>query len=728
MSQDDLSSFSMEELFRAEAQEQCDKLLKGILALERTADPAVLLEELMRAAHSLKGAARIVGLDPAVQVAHVIEERFVDAQKSNLSPDPSTVDILLAGVDLLRKLAGLSEGAVPQEEVSAFVEALARQPIASMPVSAASRVERPAAPAGVKPAERHDVRFDSERLDTLLGLAAQAVVASNAEAERSLSGIRKAVWQIQSLLADAYRAPGDERRLVLLRQAMAATAQCQTAVGDEAERRETSVRRLSRLCHRIHGETLASRLRPFGDIASGLKRLARDLARQLGREVNVEITGEETEVDRELLDRLDGPLSHLIRNALDHGLEAPEERATAGKSRAGTLRIVARHHAGWLVISVSDDGRGLDRDEIGRAVTARGLATREHVAQMTDAELFEFLLLPGFSLRREVTEISGRGVGLDAVRTLAHGAGGSFRVTNLELAGTLCEITLPVSLSLIRAMIVEIGGEKFALPLTRVARAVSAAAAEIQTAGGRQHLPVDGELVEILSAAQILDLDDGAASGDAVHTVVLVGPAGKIGLVVDRFVGQSELSLQRLDARLGRVQDVDSTALLDSGEPVVVLDVNDLVVTATNFSAGSRYRPLGKQGDRAEAAALRVLVADDSLTVRELERKLLAGRGYTVETAVDGMDAWNALRSGGYDLLVTDIDMPRLDGIELVGNVRGDVRLRDLPIIIVSYKDRDEDRTRGLEAGADFYLPKSSYQDESLLRAVVELIGEPLPV
>jgi len=729
MSLDDLSNFSMDELFRAEAEGQCLSLSNDLLSLEKTTQPAPVLERLMRSAHSLKGAARIVGRDEAVKVAHVMEDLFVQAQKTNSVPPPAVIDMLLKGVDLLSQIAGVTPGTPTQESLDAFIRWCNSPPTEAL---ASARTEpthiEPTAASTQSIAEtemigRRDIRMDSERLDLLLGLAGQAVVASRVD-QGSLHPIRSALRQIQALLTDISKESDENRRVSLLRQASAVASFGQTELAERSEQRDLQSRHLSQICSRVYHEALACRLRPFGDITSGLRRLARDVARDLGKDVDVEISGENTEVDRDLLDRLDGPLSHLIRNALDHGLESPPDRQAASKNPTGRLQISARHQAGWLVVTVSDNGRGLNGDTIRDAVRRRGLAAEEHVAQMTEAELSEFLLLPGFSLSQKVTEISGRGVGLDAVRAMAFGAGGSLRLSRGAEGGFACDIILPVSLSLVRALLVEISGECFALPLTRVERVLEALPSDVQAVGGRQHIFLGQERVELVNAAEVLELGDGTRSQDGrLPLVVLQGAQTKIGLVVDSFRGMRELSLQRLDSRLGRVQDVSATALLDTGDPVVVLDVNDLAITAANFSAGTRYRPvLAGQSDKPTTLR-RVLVADDSLTVRELERKLLASRGYAVETAVDGVDAWNALRQGSFDLLVTDIDMPRLDGIELVRLVRNDPRLRDLPVVVVSYKDREEDRTRGLEAGADFYLPKSSYQDESLINAVQELIG-----
>jgi two-component system sensor histidine kinase and response regulator WspE len=729
MSSDDLSNFSMEELFRAEADGQCQTLSSDLLALEKSPSPAPLLESLMRAAHSLKGAARIIGLDDAVTVSHAMEEIFVAAQKSQIPPSPSVVDILLGGVDLLRQLSGLDPGKPSAEAIAQFKETCAHPPAEQVLAKPAPRVQPPVevqhpVEQVIPAAERRNVRLDSERLDNLLGLAGQATVASQPEAS-PFAPLRSTLRKLQSCVNEAAREPSEARRSSLLSQAASLTSHAHALLVETSEAHDRRSRRIALLNQRIYNETLACRMRPFGDITGGLRRLARDLARELGKEVDVEIVGEETEVDRDLLDRLDGPLSHLIRNALDHGIELPETRRARGKNGVGKLTIRARHKAGWLVVGLSDDGAGLDDNTIRAAIVRRGFASAEHAALMSEAEVYEFLLLPGFSLREEVTEISGRGVGLDAVRVMAHGAGGSLRLQKLPGSGILCEIILPVSLSLVRALLVGIGEDVFALPLSRVDRVLQIRPEEIQAAAGRQHFYHEGERIELLSAARVLELASSAEA--ACSVVVLQGPQGRLALAFDRFAGLKELSIQRLDPQLGRVQSVSATALLDDGTPVVLLDANDVAITAANFSAGSRYQPLEGTSSASEQTARRILVAEDSLTVRELERKLLANQGYSVDTAVDGADAWHALRSGTYDLLVTDIDMPRLDGIELCRLVRADARLRDLPIVVVSYKDRPEDRNRGLEAGADFYLPKSSYQDESLIHAVKELIGEPLP-
>jgi two-component system sensor histidine kinase and response regulator WspE len=322
-----------------------------------------------------------------------------------------------------------------------------------------------------------------------------------------------------------------------------------------------------------------------------------------------------------------------------------------------------------------------------------------------------------------VTAISGRGVGLDAVQTSVREIGGDVRIVEVAAGGTRFELQLPLTLSVVRALVVEIAGESYAIPLARVHRIVRVERDTIASLEGRQHFTLDDRQVGLMYAHQLLGLT-GDAPAESTTAVVVIGEAETaLGVVVDRFVGEQELVLRGLDVRLGKVQDVSGAALLSDGRATLVLDVDDLLRTAAIVAAGGRLESVRDVAATRAVARRRVLVVDDSLTVRELERKMIEGAGYAVDVAVDGMDAWNALRAGDYQLVVTDVDMPRMDGIELVMRIKGDPVLKAIPVMIVSYKDRDEDRRRGLEAGADYYLTKGSFYDETMLRAIDDFIG-----
>jgi len=467
------------------------------------------------------------------------------------------------------------------------------------------------------------------------------------------------------------------------------------------------------------------RMRPFGDGVQTFPRLVRDVARSLGKEARLEVAGEDTQVDRDILSRLDAPLGHLLRNAVDHGLEPPGERAAAGKPPIGIVRLEARHSGGALQVNVSDDGRGIDPERLRSAVVARRLSSVETAAALSEAELLEFLFLPGFSLKDTVTDLSGRGVGLDAVQDMVKQVRGTVRVFSQAGQGTRFQMVLPVTLSVLRALLVSVGDEPYAFPLASIVRVLRVPQSTLQIVEGRQHVEVEGRAIGLITAHQILERDRPTRRGEDVLAVIIGDAAHTYGVIVDRFLGERELVVQPLDPQLGKIKDISAAALMEDGSPVLIVDTEDLVRSIEKIVSGGRVLAVQRgTADEARKPRKRVLVVDDSLTVRELERKLLANQGYEVEVAVDGMDGWNAVRTGRFDLVVTDIDMPRMDGIELVTLINKDPHLKSLPVMIVSYKDRDEDRRRGLEAGAAHYLTKSSFHDETLVQAVVDLIGE----
>jgi two-component system, chemotaxis family, sensor histidine kinase and response regulator WspE len=299
------------------------------------------------------------------------------------------------------------------------------------------------------------------------------------------------------------------------------------------------------------------------------------------------------------------------------------------------------------------------------------------------------------------------------------------RITSEQGQGTRFCLQLPLTLSVIRTLLVEIAGEVYAFPLARIARAVKTSRQKIEVLEGRQHFNFEGQQIGIVTAHQVLGTGQPESASDELAVVVVGEQDERYGLVVDRFIGGRELVVQALDPRLGKVKDISAAALLDDGTPALIIDVEDMVRSMEKLAHADRLEKV--QHDREDAPERRrkrVLVVDDSLTVRELQRKLLDHYGYDIEVAVDGMDGWNAVRGGRFDLVITDIDMPRMDGIELVGLIKRDPKLRSLPVMILSYKDRDEDRRRGLEAGADYYLTKGSFHDDTLLQSVVDLIGE----
>ncbi|MHA6128776.1 response regulator [Pseudomonas fluorescens group sp. PF-1] len=762
MTPEQMRDTSLLELFSLEAEAQTQVLSAGLLALERNPTQADQLESCMRAAHSLKGAARIVGVDAGVSVAHVMEDCLVSAQEGRLLLRPEHIDALLQGTDLLMRIATPNNAPLP-EDIEAYVAlmgglldpAAAAAAAAAVPVSAPAAplmaelqlepplawLEEPAPvveplPEAPKKTRRTTengervLRVTAERLNSLLDLSSKSLVetlrlkphlATMQRLKRMQNNGLRALENLnvhlkeQALSLEAQEALEDARRLL---------AESQQLLVEKNAELDEFVWQASQRAQVLYDTALACRMRPFADVLSGQVRMVRDLGRSLGKQVRLEIEGEKTQVDRDVLEKLEAPLTHLLRNAVDHGIETPEQRLLAGKPAEGLIRLRASHQAGLLVLELSDDGNGVDLEKVRRSIVERQLSPAQTAAQLSEEELLTFLFLPGFSLRDTVTEVSGRGVGLDAVQHMVRQLRGAVVLEQTAGEGSRFHLEVPLTLSVVRSLVVEVGGEAYAFPLAHIERMCDLEAADIVQVEGRQHFWYEGRHVGLVAASQLLQRPVNQGHQPTLKVVVIRERDTIYGVAVERFIGERTLVVLPLDERLGKVQDISAGALLDDGSVVLIVDVEDMLRSVDKLLNTGRLERIARHGDQAvEVARKRILVVDDSLTVRELQRKLLLNRGYDVAVAVDGMDGWNALRSEDFDLLITDIDMPRMDGIELVTLLRRDNRLQSLPVMVVSYKDREEDRRRGLDAGADYYLAKASFHDDALLDAVVELIG-----
>ncbi|KAM3093856.1 response regulator [Phormidesmis sp. 146-12] len=774
-----LSDASLMELFRQEVEEQATRLNNGLIAIEAQPDATQELEALMRSAHSIKGAARIVGLNAAVELAHDMEDCFVAAQSQALTLTPDQIDILFRGVDLLQTLSQTPEAQLPQwleqhnAEFAAVRSALNAtevqytpivqqvevqqvevQQIEAVPttlnvlqsnvsqsnVSQSNVLQSPrldndnsTTPHVLEQSDQSDdnnavrdrvVRVSAENLNRIVGLAGESMIAANwlqpfADSLLQLKSRQAALSK--TLEALQQKTLNDDVNEPLLDRSRRQEQDCRNLLNNRIGELEDYIRRTDNLSDRLYREVIRSQMRPFVDGVQGFPRMVRDLARQLGKQVKLNVLGESTVVDRDILKQLEAPLTHILRNAIDHGLESPEDRISAQKPPEGTIQLEAFHRGGLLAITVSDDGRGIDPHQIRQQVIRRNLAPPEVARQMSDAELMEFLFLPGFSLSKQVTELSGRGVGLDIAKTMAQEVGGTVRATSHPGKGTSFHFQLPLTLSVVRTLLVEIAGESYAFPLSRIDCIVELDRTSISVAENRQYFTFNDKNVGLVSLAQVLNLP-AIAPSNTLWVVLISQQSATYGLIVDRCLGEQELVVRPLDARLGKVQDVSAAALMGDGSLVLILDVSDLVRSTNILLEAGQVTPRQKT---TTVGRKKILVVDDSITVREVERKLLENRGYQVDVAVDGMEGWNAVRSHTYNLVISDIDMPRMNGIELIKQIKAHSRLRSIPVIVVSYRDREDDRLQGLDAGADYYLTKSSFHDDTLIQAVVDLIGQP---
>lgn len=719
-------------LFRQEVEAQTATLNRGLVVIESKPNSSQELEALMRAAHSIKGAARIVGLDIAVELAHQMEDCFVAAQKQTLTLNAAQIDVLFRSVDLIQSISQTqdlqqwffhhrSELETIHRSLSLDQSEPILPPPAPPPAPPPSPSPQPESPEPENNAQLDRVvRVSADNLNRIVGLAGETMVEAYwlQPFAESLMQIRSQQLALSKMLEDLQQS----QAIAALDSLRQQERECRDLLSDRITELGEYIRRTDSLSDRLYREVIQSQMRPFSDGVQSFPRMVRDLARQLSKQVKLSILGENTAVDRDILTKLEAPLTHILRNAIDHGIESPDDRISAGKSPEGTIQLEAFHRGGMLVITVSDDGRGIDPNQVRQQVIRRRLAPPEVARRMTHAELMEFLFLPGFSLSKKVTELSGRGVGLDIAKAMVQEVGGTVRAIASPGTGSSFHFQLPLTLSVVRTLLIEVSGEQYAFPLSRIDRVLRLDRASISLVENQPYFTFNDQNIGLISLAQVFDLPHAASLPDSLCVILLSYQSTQYGLIVDRALGERELVVRPLDPRLGKVQDITAAALLSDGSLVFIVDVSDLVRSInTLLDAGRLTAPRPTETTEPKK---RILVVDDSITVREVERKLLEKQGYQVDVAIDGMEGWNAVRNQTYDLVITDIDMPRMNGIELIQQVKASPNLRSTPVIVVSYRDRESDRLQGLEAGADYYLTKNSFQDDSLIQAVVDLIGQ----
>ncbi len=738
----DYSQFSMHDLFRLEAETQLAILSEGILQTDSANQPNdSLLEGMMRAAHSLKGAARIIQLNGAVTIAHQLEDAFVAMQKGRIAWQSAYVSPMLSAVDLLQQWAdektpeakhvedilqtlttlangGMSEAASSLDDLLSIKEEKTKP---TLPTSNDTKTTQTSA---------SQVRISPQQIEQMLGMAneiqtewqwLQPLTPSLQQVKRHTYDTLQEMDELEEAI-NALTGSNKNKAMRTLLHASSMLRRAHHTVSDGLLRLEQYNRTVFHLSQRLHDVTIASRMQPFADAVQGLTRMVYDLGLQLEKPVKLTIQGENTLVDREILEKIKVPLQQLLRNAVDHGIDDSTTRLMAGKNAEGHIRLEARHQSGMLKIIVADDGDGINLEKLRARIIERGHANADMVARMHEAELISFLFLPGFSMRDHVSEISGRGVGLDVVDMAVRDVQGVIHVENTPQQGTTFELHLPVSLAVTRALHIKVGEQSYAIPLARLQGTLQVNHDALQYTDGQPYIYHQDQYTALLLASTLLSAVSMGINTSSYPVLLLGSAQQRVGLIVDAFVGIVDLVEKPLPKVLGNIPDISSCAVLPDGSLLYMLDTQDITHNSTRFITALQHKPI--KNNKKSTSSLRILVADDSITVRETERKLLHAVGYDVDVAVDGVDAWNMLCAKRYDLLITDVDMPHLDGIELLQRLREDGRFATLPVIVVSYKENEEDRMRGLDAGADVYLSKSSFDDNSLLMRVNELIGE----
>jgi two-component system chemotaxis sensor kinase CheA len=615
-----------------------------------------------------------------------------------------------------------------------------------------SGVWRGAEPLSPRPFQIDTIRVEPAKLDALLTHAGELAVARTRLARRSSEAeALMALWEDHVREMAVYRALLRDTATLLDREdadRMLAASEREKLrsdrVGEELERLRAGLAeeraKLDFVANELGDGIRSVRLMPLTTIFHLFPRMVRDLAREQGKEVRLAIEGGDTAVDKRILEEIKDPLMHMLRNAVDHGVELPEERERAGKDRTATITLRASQSPTSTIIEVRDDGRGLDLERISRTARQRGLHDGEELAGMTDAQLGGLIFTPGFSTRERVTGVSGRGVGMDVVRANIERLKGSIAISSTRGNGSAFTIQLPLKLAAARVLIASVGDQIFALPVETVRGGMILSPEEVQFADGRETIVLDGEPVSVAPLAELLELSlpdlplpdlplpepaSRAAGGEAAkpgreraHCVILQEGGEKFGVIVDALIDEQEIVIKPESALLRRVRNVSGSTILGSGKVCVILNAFDLLKSIrTRTATGPTLPPV------VEAPAVRsILLVEDSLTTRTQVKRILEGAGYAVTTAVDGMDGLAKLGARLFDAIISDVQMPNMDGLSMTARIREQERYAALPIILMTSLAREEDRRRGIEVGASAYLTKPAFDQKVLLDTLRRLV------
>lgn len=751
---DSLDDLSMLEVFQLEAQEHLRNLVRDAMEAEGLMPGAEALTRMMRDLHTLKGAARFVDLKGIQRLSHSLESRLQAAGDAGRPIARADVDLLLESVDLIKSIVAAACSDQPLPPVDTMLERLegtsgpagelaplpappAPVPVAvpasspaTGPVRAADSpsLPRPGTPPPPPVHEDGHVRIGVERLDRLLGLSGElhTVRMRLSRSHRLLQNLNKPLARVDSdwRQAAALYADGSPEAMARFETILRSNAKGAGLLRKEFESELLSLDELLTQLELINLElgenVMQARMLPLVYLFEPFPRFVRELANRLGKRVQFSTAGENTRVDRDVIETLRAPLVHLLQNAVDHGLESPEERAAAGKPPVGNVKLLARYLGDSLVVTVEDDGRGVDLDEVRALALERGMISPERAGRMSAGEALTLLLKPGFTTSSRLTEISGRGVGLDAVRAAVESLRGELTLDAEKGVGLKCHVRLPLSIAVTRVLLCRAGGVLYAFPVSHIDRLLSIRRSEVMVGPAGEEFEYGDDRLRLVHLTDQLGVPGLSGIADEHMVLVLSDISGRSAFAVDRFAEEEDVIVQVLDSRLGKLRGLLGAAVTRAGEVALVADIPSLLGHPEAAQPRSREPAPAASGERH-----RVLYVEDSRTAREIGRRLLVGAGFEVVTAVDGLEALDLLNSGPFDAVLTDVTMPGLDGFGLTRRIKSDPRLATIPVVILSYKDRQEDRKRGIAAGAVAYLVKEETGPMEILETMRSVLAAP---
>lgn len=736
-------------IFWVEVGDYLQNLNRALLQTEAAAapDPEVL-REMNRLAHSMKGAARAVGINVIETVAYYLEEIFEGALRNRIALEPAVCDLLYDALDVIQNVVNGGENNADQlSSTVTRLEQLITESKPEQPFIKTEVVEHPTIittqTLSLKqdefttipmPVAEDSVRVPVSRMDQLMGEVSELLVARmhseeqvedfeklqklNRRWQKEWRSVRAAYIRLARRLQHHPDSLPEEVLTIFhfleenQRYLMDSNRQLTSLSRDMAQFNNS----LTMLTEQLQEDISGLRLVPFETVVPGLQRLMRDLARDTGKEVHLEIDGASVEMDKTALDALKEPIMHLLRNAVDHGLEMPEQRGKAGKLALGLVRIAVEQRGKEILIRVSDDGSGLDANRLTQTALESQIITPQQATTLTLEEAYNLVFYPGLSTNDEVTSLSGRGIGMDIVRTRVESLRGRVQVESAPGRGTTFVLRIPMSLTRLSCIVLRAGDQNYAVPSVSVTRMVKLPPDFLFTAEGREMIHIGEFPLPVIPLAPILG-GEASPRGTDVTLMVLASGERSVAFEVDDLYSEEELVLKPLGPEIAEIPLVSGGALLGSGDVLIVLDPNGLIRGVTGAPAPRAARQ-AEVDEPVEERKVRVLVVDDSITTRTLEKHILETIGFEVRVAVDGHDGWEKLREFKPDVVICDVEMPRMNGLELCRLIKETPETKRLPVILLTSLAKPEQREAGLKAGADAYLVKSKFEQNELLQVI----------
>ncbi len=749
--------------FVEEARDHVEKLNEGLVRLEKDPEDTETINAIFRSAHTIKGSARMMKLTPISEVAHKLEDCLGAVREKKIRYSHELADLIFKGIDavsemiektaagqelamdntalceeLMRAAEGqpVSPGAVPvPEEKTAEPLPSSTQPVQAAtpapPVSGPSPLgaAEASAPAGApetaarqktKTMTGETVRINAEKLDELIKLMGEIVSNQNRLKQRlrDVKELDAVAERYSKFLARLESDDISGFREELVSTANSLISRIKQLVSNV--RSDTVIQEL--LTGELQEKALMLRMVPLSTVFDSLGRMMRDISRSMGKEIDFLVEGGDIELDKKMVEKLGDPLVHMLRNSVDHGVETREERIRAGKSATARVRLSASYDAGSVLIELTDDGRGISLEKIREKALKKNMFTREEIDSMPEAGLIDLIFHPGFSTSPIITDVSGRGVGMDVVkRNIVEELRGTVNIETRDGHGTAFFIRLPLTLAIMRILLVNASGMPFAVTSHYVSEIIRVPLEDLITVVDKKAVRLREELIPVAGLEALLKLPSRDKKAelekdDALIIIVRVGNE-KVGLIVDNLVDEENMVIKSLPSHMLNIPLVSGLTISGKNEIINVLNIPAVI------DAAREVREAKSSKEAAGKERIHILVVDDSINTREIERSILEAYGYTVTLAGDGMEALEKTREFAYDLIITDVEMPRLDGFSLTERLRASEEYKGTPIIIVTSREKEEDKRRGIMVGADAYIVKGAFDQSNLLETVQNLVG-----